>query len=84
MQTERQARPKEVTKEDAQTLQAAAGRLDHLLTKIEETRRKEIREKDLQSLRAAAGRLDSLLAGVTGKETLPELKLRRPRKDATE
>jgi hypothetical protein len=84
MQRDGQARPKEVTQEEAQTLKAAAGRLDQLLKEIEEARCKELREKDLQTLRAAACRLDSLLAGVTGTEAMPELKLRRLNKDATE
>jgi hypothetical protein len=47
------------------------------LNEIEEARCKEVREKDTEALRVAADRLDRLLAGVTGKEIMPELKLRR-------
>jgi hypothetical protein len=77
MRTEAQARPKELAQEDFETLRAGAGRLDQLLNEIEEARCKEVREKDAQTLRVAADRLDRLLAGVTGKEIMPELKLRR-------
>ena len=84
MRTEAQARPKEVAQEDVQTLRAAAGRLDQLLNKIEEARWKEDREKDVQTLRAAAYRLDRLLAGITGKEIMPELKLRRSKENRAE
>jgi hypothetical protein len=76
MRTEAQARPKEVAQEDVQILRAGASRLDQLLSQIEEARCKEKREKDVQTLRAAADRLDRLLAGITGKEIMPELKLR--------
>lgn len=84
MRMEAQARPKEVAQEDVQTLRAAAGRLDQLLNEIEEARCKEDREKEVQTLRVAAYRLDRLLAGITGKEIMPELKLRRPKKDTAE
>jgi hypothetical protein len=49
---------------------------------------KEIAEAEearcVETLRAAACRLDRLLAGITGKADMPELKLRRSRKDTTE
>ena len=64
-------------------LSAAAGRLDQLLNEIEEARRKEAREKDMKMLQAATSCLDHLLAGMTGKEAMPELKL-RPKRDTTE
>jgi|SRR5579859_702273 len=86
MHTDQQVRPKEVSREEAQTLRAASGRLDRLLkkfTEAEETQRQENREKEAEALRAAAGRLDSLLAGVTGKASMPELKLRRLKRDKT-
>ena len=83
MQTDGQVRPKEMAQEDIQTLRAAAGRLDQLLNEIEEARRKEAREKDMKMLQAATSCLDHLLAGMTGKEAMPELKL-RPKRDTTE
>jgi hypothetical protein len=87
MRTIGQARPKEVSQDEAQTLKAASDHLDRLLKEFadaEDARGKEAREREAQTLRAAAGRLDCLLAGVTGKEAMPELKLRRPKKDKTE
>jgi hypothetical protein len=84
MRTEAQARPRDVAQEDVQTLRAGAGRLDQLLNQIEESRRKEEREKDVKTLRAAADRLDRLLAGITGKEIMPELKLRRSKENRTQ
>jgi len=86
MHTDEQLRPKEVSQEEAQTLRAASGRLERLLkkfTEAEETQRQQDREKEAEALRAAARRLDSLLAGVTGKATMPELKLRRLKTDET-
>ena len=82
MKTDGQVRPKEMAQEDVQTLRAAAGRLDQLLNEIEEARRKEAREKDMKMLQAATSCLDHLLAGMTGKEAMPELKL-RPKRDTT-
>jgi ElaB/YqjD/DUF883 family membrane-anchored ribosome-binding protein len=82
-----QVRGKEVTQEETQTLRAASDRLDQLLKEFadaEEARCKEVRETEVQALRTAACRLDRLLAGVTWKEAMPELKLRRPKKDTTE
>ena len=53
-----------------------------MLKDIEEARRKEAREKDVQMLQAATCNLERLLAGMSGKEAMPELKL-RPKKDTT-
>jgi hypothetical protein len=79
MQADGQVRRK-VSQAEAQTLSAASTRLDRLLKGFDEdedVRRKEAREKEFQSLRAAVGRLDRMLAGVTGKGSMPKLKLRR-------
>lgn len=87
MQAEAKIRRKDVSQEDAQTLRAAANRLNHLLKEFddaEEARRKEVRQKEVEALRAAALRLDSLLNGVTGKAAMPKVKLRSPKKDLTE
>jgi hypothetical protein len=87
MRTMGQARTKVFSQEEGQTLRAAANRLDQLLKEFadaEEARRKEARNKEIQTLRVAAGRLDRFLTGITGKQALPELKLRRPKKDKTE
>src|SRR5579864_4729414 len=86
MRAEGQVRRKEVSQEEAQALRAASDRLDRLLRKFaeaEEGRRNEARENEVQALRTAAGRLDCLLAGMTGKGNMPELKLRRPKRDKT-
>jgi len=86
MQTDPQVRRTDVSQEEAQTLRAASDRLDHLLkgfADAEEAQHQEAREKELQTLRAAAGRLDSLLAGMTGKGSMPELKVRRRKRDMT-
>jgi hypothetical protein len=53
-----------------------------MLKDIEEARRKEARERDVQMLQAATCNLERLLAGMSGKEAMPELKL-RPKKDTT-
>ncbi len=79
MQAEGQARRKEVTQEDVRTLRAAACRLDQMLKEIAEAEE----ARCVETLRAAGCRLDRLLAGVTGKAAMPELKLRRPKKDTT-
>ena len=86
MQADGQVRRREVSPEEAQALKAASGRLDRLLqgfADAEEAQRQQIREKEAEALRAAAGRLDSLLAGVTGKASMPALKLRRLKRDKT-
>lgn len=80
MRTDEQVRRKEVSQEEAQTLKAASNRLDRMLKEFadaEEAQRKEEQGKEVEALRAAAGRLDCLLAGVTGKGSMPELKLRK-------
>jgi hypothetical protein len=82
MQADGHARSEGVAQEDVQTLRAAAARLDQMLKNIEEARRKDAREKDVQMLQAATCHLERLLAGISGKEALPELKL-RPKKDTT-
>ena len=82
MQADGHARSEGVAQADVQTLRAAAARLDQMLKDIEEARRKEAREKDVQMLQAATCNLERLLAGMSGKEAMPELKL-RPKKDTT-
>lgn len=86
MHADGQVRRKEVSPEEAQSLKAASGRLDRLLkkfTEADEAGCQENREKEAEALRTAACRLDSLLAGVTGKASMPALKLRRLKKDKT-
>ncbi len=86
MQADEQVGRKEVSPEEAQTLRAASDRLDRLLNQFaeaEEAQRQQDREKEAEALRAAAGRLDCLLAGVTGKASMPALKLRRLKRDKT-
>ena len=83
MQADGHARSEGVAQADVQTLRAAAAaRLDQMLKDIEEARRKEARERDVQMLQAATCNLERLLAGMSGKEAMPELKL-RPKKDTT-
>jgi hypothetical protein len=82
MQADGDARSEEVAHEDVQTLRAAAARLNKMLKDIEEVRRKEAREKDVQTLQTATSHLERLLAGMSGKEVMPEVKL-RPKKDTT-
>jgi hypothetical protein len=77
MQANEQARKKQVTGEELQTLKAAAGRLDQLL--------KDTADADLQSLRAAGERLDRLLADIAaGKNVLTDLTRRRTKTDISE
>ena len=59
-------------------------RIASIMQAEEQARRKEVTQEDVRTLRAAACRLDRLLAGITGKAAMPELKLRRSRKDTTE
>ena len=59
-------------------------RIARIMQAEEQARRKEVTQEDVRTLRAAACRLDRLLDGVTGKAAMPELKLRRSRKDTTE
>jgi hypothetical protein len=78
-----QARRKQATDEEIQTLRRAVGRLDQLLADAaadEQARRKRAKEEEAQALRVAAARLDQLLTDIARKETAPELKLRHPRK----
>ena len=63
-----QAAHKPITREDAQKLKAATGRLDRLLTEVaQQSRSKQLSEEDLRVLKAAAGRLDQMLGGISGK-----------------
>ena len=82
MQAGGHPRSEGVAQDSVQTLRAAAARLDQMLKDIEEARRKEARERDVQMLQAATCNLERLLAGMSGKEAMPELKL-RPKKDTT-
>ena len=86
VQADEQARRTRLTEEEAQTLSAAAGRLDQLLKRVaeeEQARSKQLKDEDLQALRAAAGRLDRLLTRATEKEAVTELKQQPRRKKNT-
>ena len=83
MQAHKQAKCKQATDEELQTLRRAVGRLDQLLAdaaREEQARRKRAMEEEAQALRVAAARLDQLLMDIARKETAPELKLRHRRK----
>jgi hypothetical protein len=70
IQANEQARNKQVTGEELQTLKAAAGRLDQLL--------RDASDANLQVLKTAATRLDRLLADIAaGKDVVADLKRRR-------
>jgi hypothetical protein len=77
IQANEQARSKQVSGEELQTLKAAAGRLDQLL--------RDADEANLQVLKTAAARLDRLLAGIAeGKDVVAGLKRRRNEKPVSE
>jgi hypothetical protein len=83
VQAHEQARRKQATNEELQTLRRAVGRLDQLLADAaadEQARRKRAKEEEAQALRVAAARLDQLLTDIARKEKAPELKLRHPGK----
>jgi len=88
VQAHGQAKGKQATDEELQTLRRAVGRLDQLLADVaadEPARRKRAKDEEAQALRVAAARLDQLLRDIARKEAAPELKLRHPRKkDMTE
>jgi hypothetical protein len=70
MQAAGQARKKQITDDELQTLKTAASRLDQML--------KSTADADLEALRSAAARLDQLLADIgTGKDFTRSLKRRR-------
>jgi hypothetical protein len=84
VQAHEQAKGKQATDEELQTLQRAVGRLDQLLADAaadEQARCKRAKEEEAQALRVAASRLDQLLRDIARKEAVPELKLRHPRKE---
>ena len=69
-QANEQARNKQVTGEELQTLKTAAGRLDQLL--------RDAADANLQVLKTAATRLDRLLADIAaGKDVVADLKRQR-------